>query len=43
MAGVDDAAFRILVGADEEIGYQLDRLLRRREADALQPAAADVI
>ena len=45
MAGVDDRAFRFAArpcgaGADQKAGDQLDRLLRRRQADALQPPAA---
>ncbi len=38
MAGVDDPALGI--GPDEKSGHRLDRLLRRREADAQQTAAA---
>ena len=39
MAGVDDPALGI--GSDEKSGHRLDRLLRRREADAQQRAAAE--
>ena len=38
MPGVDDPALGI--GPDEKSGHRLDRLLRRREADAQQRAAA---
>ncbi len=40
VAGVDDRAIPVGRGADQEAGDRLDRPLRCRQADALQPPAA---